>query len=191
MPRTFIPRENSISRDLSFSCIHGCSSVPQARKKGKTFSLLFLISHPPQIVAIGRNYLDHVKELGNAVPNEPFFFLKPTSSYLPSQTPGAKLQIPRGVLAHHEGFFPPPLSPYFHLGSQKACSRTWPGDRIARSRHPPRGRAEPHCRLQSVLKPISETVRIFLLMLLSPRRRHDSEERPRRCEIQRSSLVCR
>ncbi|KAF9643151.1 hypothetical protein BDM02DRAFT_3157507 [Thelephora ganbajun] len=58
--------------------------------------------HPPQIVAIGRNYLDHVKELNNAIPKEPFFFLKPTSSYLPSQTPGAKLQIPRGVLAHHE-----------------------------------------------------------------------------------------
>lgn len=55
-----------------------------------------------KIVAIGRNYLDHVKELNNAIPKEPFFFLKPTSSYLPSHTPGAKLQIPRGVLAHHE-----------------------------------------------------------------------------------------
>ncbi|KAK7693896.1 hypothetical protein QCA50_003469 [Cerrena zonata] len=52
-----------------------------------------------KIVAIGRNYADHAKELNNAVPKEPFFFLKPTSSYLPS---GRKLEIPRGILAHHE-----------------------------------------------------------------------------------------
>ena len=56
--------------------------------------------HTPQIVAIGRNYADHVKELNNAVPKEPFFFLKPTSSYLPS---GGKVEIPRGIIAHHEG----------------------------------------------------------------------------------------
>ncbi|KAF7799615.1 hypothetical protein EIP86_010853 [Pleurotus ostreatoroseus] len=52
-----------------------------------------------KIVAIGRNYADHVKELKNAIPKEPFFFLKPTSSYLPS---GGKVEIPRGIIAHHE-----------------------------------------------------------------------------------------
>jgi acylpyruvate hydrolase len=52
-----------------------------------------------KIVAIGRNYANHAKELGNAVPKEPFFFLKPTSSYLPS---GGKMEIPRGIVAHHE-----------------------------------------------------------------------------------------
>ncbi|KAH9001361.1 hypothetical protein EDB92DRAFT_1931906 [Lactarius akahatsu] len=52
-----------------------------------------------KIVAIGRNYADHVKELKNAVPNEPFFFLKPTTSYLPS---GGLIEIPRGISAHHE-----------------------------------------------------------------------------------------
>ncbi|WWD21586.1 hypothetical protein CI109_106072 [Kwoniella shandongensis] len=53
-----------------------------------------------KIVAIGRNYADHAKELGNAVPKEPFFFLKPTSSYLsPSEGP---IEIPRGVVMHHE-----------------------------------------------------------------------------------------
>ncbi|KAI0288201.1 hypothetical protein BC826DRAFT_1093126 [Russula brevipes] len=50
-------------------------------------------------IAIGRNYADHVKELGNAIPREPFFFLKPTSSYLPS---GGIIEIPRGISAHHE-----------------------------------------------------------------------------------------
>jgi len=52
-----------------------------------------------KIVAIGRNYADHVKELHNTTPKEPFFFLKPTTSYMPS---GGTLEIPRGVLAHHE-----------------------------------------------------------------------------------------
>ncbi|WVR04723.1 hypothetical protein IAU60_001734 [Kwoniella sp. DSM 27419] len=53
-----------------------------------------------KIVAIGRNYADHAKELGNAVPKEPFFFLKPTTSYLsPGEGP---VEIPRGVDMHHE-----------------------------------------------------------------------------------------
>ncbi|THH20897.1 hypothetical protein EW146_g542 [Bondarzewia mesenterica] len=52
-----------------------------------------------KIVAIGRNYIDHVKELNNAIPKEPFFFLKPTTSYLLS---GGNVEIPRGVVAHHE-----------------------------------------------------------------------------------------
>ncbi|KAG8736844.1 hypothetical protein FRC12_017424 [Ceratobasidium sp. 428] len=51
-----------------------------------------------KIVAIGRNYLEHVKELGNTVPPEPFFFLKPTTSYLTS----GKFEVPQGVLVHHE-----------------------------------------------------------------------------------------
>ncbi|KAG1761539.1 hypothetical protein EDD22DRAFT_890525 [Suillus occidentalis] len=52
-----------------------------------------------KIVAIGRNYSEHIKELNNARTKEPFFFLKPTTSYLPT---GGKLEIPRGVVAHHE-----------------------------------------------------------------------------------------
>lgn len=90
------------------SLSNGRCSIPKAREKGISHLKPFRpTDSPPQIVAIGRNYLDHVKELNNAVPKEPFFFLKPTSSYLPCQTPGAKLKIPRGVLAHHEGSFPP------------------------------------------------------------------------------------
>ncbi|KAI0062343.1 hypothetical protein BV25DRAFT_1885681 [Artomyces pyxidatus] len=52
-----------------------------------------------KIVAIGRNYADHVKELKNTIPKEPFFFLKPTTSYLPS---GGNVEIPRGIVAHYE-----------------------------------------------------------------------------------------
>ncbi|KAF6763657.1 hypothetical protein DFP72DRAFT_1059717 [Ephemerocybe angulata] len=47
-----------------------------------------------KIVAIGRNYAAHAKELGNAVPKETFFFLKPTSSYVQN---GGKVEIPQGL----------------------------------------------------------------------------------------------
>lgn len=37
---------------------------------------------PSKIVCVGRNYADHAKELGNAVPAEPIIFLKPPSALL-------------------------------------------------------------------------------------------------------------
>jgi 2-keto-4-pentenoate hydratase/2-oxohepta-3-ene-1,7-dioic acid hydratase in catechol pathway len=42
-----------------------------------------LVPRPSKIVCIGRNYVDHAKELGNPVPDkEPLFFLKPPSSLI-------------------------------------------------------------------------------------------------------------
>jgi len=35
-----------------------------------------------KIICIGRNYLDHAKELNSAIPKEPVFFLKPDSALL-------------------------------------------------------------------------------------------------------------
>ena len=35
-----------------------------------------------KIICIGRNYVDHAKELNNPLPKEPIFFLKPDSSLL-------------------------------------------------------------------------------------------------------------
>ncbi len=45
----------------------------------KSVRLLPCVS-PSKIVCVGRNYADHAKELGNAVPEEPIIFLKPPSS---------------------------------------------------------------------------------------------------------------
>ena len=39
---------------------------------------------PGKIVCVGRNYVDHAKEMGNAVPKEPLIFLKPPSSVIGS-----------------------------------------------------------------------------------------------------------
>lgn len=42
-----------------------------------------LAHRPSKIVCIGRNYVEHARELGNAVPDtEPLFFLKPPSSLI-------------------------------------------------------------------------------------------------------------
>lgn len=79
------------------------SFVRNGKKVSQQYPRVFgLDINQRKIVAIGRNYVDHVKELKNAIPKEPFFFLKPTTSYLPS---GGIIEIPRGISAHHEGVF--------------------------------------------------------------------------------------
>lgn len=40
-----------------------------------------------KIICIGRNYVSHAKELGNDIPNEPLFFLKPDTAIQPKGHP--------------------------------------------------------------------------------------------------------
>jgi acylpyruvate hydrolase len=40
-----------------------------------------------KIICIGRNYIDHAKELNNPVPEEPVFFMKPDSAILNNNKP--------------------------------------------------------------------------------------------------------
>ncbi|MGA7616876.1 MAG: fumarylacetoacetate hydrolase family protein, partial [Thermoanaerobaculia bacterium] len=46
---------------------------------------------PTKIVAVGRNYAEHAKELGNEAPPEPILFLKPPSSL---NDPGGRIEMP-------------------------------------------------------------------------------------------------
>jgi 2-keto-4-pentenoate hydratase/2-oxohepta-3-ene-1,7-dioic acid hydratase in catechol pathway len=46
---------------------------------------------PGKIVCIGRNYVEHARELGNEVPAEPLIFLKPTTALLAS---GDAIRLP-------------------------------------------------------------------------------------------------
>ena len=48
----------------------------------------------PKIVCVGRNYLDHIKELNNRVPSDLFYFLKPFSSLV---FPSEPIRIPDHV----------------------------------------------------------------------------------------------
>jgi 2-keto-4-pentenoate hydratase/2-oxohepta-3-ene-1,7-dioic acid hydratase in catechol pathway len=57
--------------------------------------------HPSKIVCVGRNYVDHAKELGNAVPTEPLIFLKPPSSLIRTGEPIVYPSISQSV--HFEG----------------------------------------------------------------------------------------
>jgi 2-keto-4-pentenoate hydratase/2-oxohepta-3-ene-1,7-dioic acid hydratase in catechol pathway len=46
---------------------------------------------PSKIICVGRNYREHVQELGNPMPAEPLLFFKPPSSLLP---PGGIVRLP-------------------------------------------------------------------------------------------------
>lgn len=48
-------------------------------------------SQPSKIICIGRNYVEHAKELGNDVPKIPLIFLKPPSSII---NPGETIILP-------------------------------------------------------------------------------------------------
>jgi len=59
------------------------------------------LSRPSKIVCVGRNYMAHAREMGNALPEEPLLFLKPPSALLP---PGAPIVLPRiSNQVEHEG----------------------------------------------------------------------------------------
>jgi 2-keto-4-pentenoate hydratase/2-oxohepta-3-ene-1,7-dioic acid hydratase in catechol pathway len=64
---------------------------------------------PSKIVCVGRNYLEHARELGNDVPAEPLIFLKPPSSLidggesivLPPQSEQVEFEGEIGVVIGH------------------------------------------------------------------------------------------
>lgn len=59
------------------------------------------MKRPGKIVCVGRNYLEHAKELGNDVPTEPLIFLKPPSSVI--QDGEAIVLPPRSMDVQYEG----------------------------------------------------------------------------------------
>lgn len=59
------------------------------------------IPRPGKIVCVGRNYLEHARELGNAVPERPLLFLKPPSALIGD---GETIVLPRAsAQVEHEG----------------------------------------------------------------------------------------
>ena len=54
-------------------------------------------STPSKIVCVGRNYLEHTKELGNDTPKEPLIFLKPPSAIIAAEEPVMLPPISRRV----------------------------------------------------------------------------------------------
>ena len=58
------------------------STTAARSKTGNTGEETRAPIRPGKIVCIGRNYLEHARELGNEMPTEPLFFLKPSSSII-------------------------------------------------------------------------------------------------------------
>ncbi len=56
---------------------------------------------PGKIVCVGRNYLEHARELGNEVPKEPLLFLKPPSSVIGAN--GVIVLPPQSKQVEYEG----------------------------------------------------------------------------------------
>lgn len=59
------------------------------------------LPRPSKIVCVGRNYLEHARELGNEVPERPLLFLKPPSALVAD---GEPIVLPRASeRVEHEG----------------------------------------------------------------------------------------
>jgi 2-keto-4-pentenoate hydratase/2-oxohepta-3-ene-1,7-dioic acid hydratase in catechol pathway len=59
------------------------------------------LPRPSKIVCVGRNYVEHAKELGNEVPERPLLFFKPPSSLLAE---GEPIVLPEAsARVEHEG----------------------------------------------------------------------------------------
>ncbi|HEX9388235.1 MAG TPA: fumarylacetoacetate hydrolase family protein, partial [Anaerolineales bacterium] len=58
-------------------------------------------TEPSKIVCVGRNYVEHAKELGNEVPKVPLIFLKPPSSIISNGE--IILLPPQSAQVEHEG----------------------------------------------------------------------------------------
>merc|ERR1712223_1609701 len=72
-----------------------------------------------KIVCVGRNYAEHIAELGNTAPSKPMLFMKPPSTYIKN---GTAIEIPIGCKeVHHE------IELGIVIGS--SCSRV-PADKI-------------------------------------------------------------
>jgi 2-keto-4-pentenoate hydratase/2-oxohepta-3-ene-1,7-dioic acid hydratase in catechol pathway len=56
---------------------------------------------PTKIIAVGRNYAEHAKELGNEPPSEPIIFLKPPTALLPPN--GTIIRPPQSQRVDYEG----------------------------------------------------------------------------------------
>ncbi|MCX5755852.1 MAG: fumarylacetoacetate hydrolase family protein [Gemmatimonadetes bacterium] len=52
------------------------------------------MKRPGKIICVGRNYLDHAKEMGGDVPKEPLLFLKPPSCVIDA---GVAIELPPGA----------------------------------------------------------------------------------------------
>ena len=86
------------AEDLAYRIALQESSAPESSAAGFDFAPMPLASAdllppvtPSKIICVGRNYREHVRELGNEMPADPLIFFKPPSSLL---APGGAVVLP-------------------------------------------------------------------------------------------------
>ena len=83
--------------------VEGTLAESSIQAGGKTFPLEDVRLLPPcaptKIICVGRNYANHAKELGNAVPEKPLLFLKPPSAVI---GPEDAIVLPVSAEVHYE-----------------------------------------------------------------------------------------
>lgn len=82
-----IDRGRGVHRVEGNSIFEAARSMPGHDGKPVMDALLAAPLIPGKIVAVGRNYADHAKELGNAPPSEPLLFLKAPSAVVGPEEP--------------------------------------------------------------------------------------------------------
>jgi 2-keto-4-pentenoate hydratase/2-oxohepta-3-ene-1,7-dioic acid hydratase in catechol pathway len=76
--------------DLAHKLAHG-NATPTFEPIPLASAQLLPPVTPSKIICVGRNYREHVRELGNEMPAEPLIFFKPPSSLL---APGGAVRLP-------------------------------------------------------------------------------------------------
>ena len=79
--------------DLAFRLAHGSATAASFDFEPMPLRAADLLPPvtPSKIICVGRNYREHVRELGNEMPAEPLLFFKPPSSLL---KPGGVVRLP-------------------------------------------------------------------------------------------------
>ncbi len=77
------------------------------------------MERPGKIVCIGRNYVEHAKELGNPVPDHPLIFLKPPSAVIGDRE--AIVLPPASRRVEHEGEIGVVIGTRLRQGDERAA----------------------------------------------------------------------
>ncbi len=99
-PAVGVAEGDFVARYDGVDAIHLGTHIDEEARAIASLRLLPPVT-PSKIVAVGRNYAEHAKELGNEAPSEPIIFLKPPSALLPPN--GTIVRPPQSQRVDFEG----------------------------------------------------------------------------------------
>lgn len=99
--------------------------------------------HATKVLCVAKNYADHAKEMSGVVPEEPIFFLKPTSCLLPGggtillppESKRVEVETELAVIMEHNGHDIPPEKALAHVAGYAVFFDITARDLQTRARH--------------------------------------------------------